>query len=464
MAKALRRTLIAATAAALPVGAIIGVNMMSANAASNFPAHYAAPYLQISSADVGDMTSDRNATGLKYYTLAFLTPKSGCTPMWEDNNEPLNTFVSQVNTLKAAGGDVIISFGGASGGELAQTCTSVSSLTAAYKNVVTTYGITRLDFDIEGDPLDDTASISRRNQALAALQASMPSVEVDYTVPVDPNGIESNVINLLKDAKNKGVKVSLVNIMTMDFGDGENALNDAESAANGLHTQLGSIYTGLSSAQLWNLEGLTVIAGKNDDNENFTQANASTLETFAASKGVQELSFWEVHDYDRATGYKYSAIFNKITGGTSASPTPTTASPSPTPTGGGGTGNTYVGGGSSKCLDDPNGSTTDGTQIEIWTCHNPASANQTFVATGGTLRVEGKCLTAAGSGTGNNTAIDISTCTGNANQQFAYQSNGTILGSQSGKCLTVQGAATTNGALIILYTCNGKTNQAWTRK
>jgi hypothetical protein len=253
--------------------------------------------------------------------------------MWEDNNEPMNTFVSQVNTLKAAGGDVIISFGGASGGELAQTCTSVTSLTAAYKNVVTTYGITRLDFDIEGDPLDDTASISRRNQALAALQASMPSVEVDYTVPVDPNGIESNVISLLNDAKSKGVKVSLVNIMTMDFGDGENALNDAESAANGLHSQLGSIYPGLSSAQLWNLEGLTVIAGKNDDNENFTQANAVTLETFAASKGVQELSFWEVHDYDRATGYKYSATFNKITGGTTTSPSPT---PSTSPSGGGG--------------------------------------------------------------------------------------------------------------------------------
>ncbi len=58
--------------------------------------------------------------------------------------------------------------------------------------------------------------------------------------------------------------------------------------------------------------GLTPIAGHNDDNENFTQSNASTLESFAASHGVQELSFWEVDGYDKGTGYAYSKIFNKI--------------------------------------------------------------------------------------------------------------------------------------------------------
>ena len=48
---------------------------------------------------------------------------------------------------------------------------------------------------------------------------------------MDPTGLESERQRLLKDAKSKGVKVNLVNIMTMDFGDGQNALDDAESAA-----------------------------------------------------------------------------------------------------------------------------------------------------------------------------------------------------------------------------------------
>jgi chitinase len=64
---------------------------------------------------------------------------------------------------------------------------------------------------------------------------------------------------------------------------------------------------------MWAKPGLTPIAGHNDDDENFTRSNASTLEGFAASKGVQELSFWEVDGYGKGTGYAYSKIFTKIT-------------------------------------------------------------------------------------------------------------------------------------------------------
>ncbi|MFJ2885314.1 CBM35 domain-containing protein [Streptomyces sp. NPDC087305] len=310
----------------------VGINATasaSPQAANAFPAHYAAPYLELSSGTAGDMAADMRATGLKNYTLAFLIPKSGCTPQWEAGNSALGAFTSQVDTLKAAGGNVIISFGGAEGGELAQTCTSVSALTAAYASVVNTYGITRLDFDIEGDTLGDTAANTRRNQALAALQAQNPAVEVDYTLAVDPSGLESDTLNLLKDAKSKGVKVNLVNIMTMDFGDGENALNDSLSAAKATAAQLATLY-GISTAQAYGRIGLTPIAGQNDDDENFTQANATTLESFAATNGVQELSFWEVDGYDKGTGYAYSRIFDKITGGSTppSSPPPTSPPPS----------------------------------------------------------------------------------------------------------------------------------------
>lgn len=317
MPRSLRRTLIYGAAALLPVAAV-GV-AATANAApaphagASFPAHYSAPYLQISSSDAGDMAKDMAASGDKFYTLAFLTPKSGCTPEWEDGGDSVGAFSSQITALQNAGGNVIISFGGASGGELAEKCTSVSSLEAAYAKVVSTYHVTRLDFDIEGNDLNNKTANSRRNQALAALQKANPSVQVDYTLPVDPTGLESNATTLLKDAKSKGVAVKVVNIMTMDFGDGENALNDAESAANATVPQLKSIF-GVSSSASWGMLGLTPIAGHNDDNENFTQSNAKTLESFAASHGVAELAFWEVDGYDKGTGYAYSKIFNKITG------------------------------------------------------------------------------------------------------------------------------------------------------
>jgi hypothetical protein len=80
---------------------------------------------------------------------------------------------------------------------------------------------------------------------------------------------------------------------------------------------LASLY-GITTAQAFNRMGLTPIAGQNDDNEFFSQSNAQTLETFAASKGVQELSFWEVDGYDKPLNYAYSKIFQKITSSTAA--------------------------------------------------------------------------------------------------------------------------------------------------
>jgi chitinase len=310
----LRKSVLASAIALLPAALLIGtagISSASPAAPSAFPAQFAAPYLQISSSDAGDLAADMKASGDKYYTLAFLTSNGGCNLQWEDGGDSVGAFKSQISSLEAAGGNVAASFGGAGSTELAESCTSVSSLAAAYEKVVTTYGIYRLDFDIEGNTINNTTATVRRDQALAKVQAWNNSVQIDYTLPVDPTGLESNATNLLKDAKSKGVKVSIVNIMTMDFGNGQNALKDAESAANATHGQLQSIY-GNSSAAAWAALGLTPIAGKNDDNENFTQGNASTLESFAASKGVGELSFWEVDQYDKPLGYAYSKIFTKI--------------------------------------------------------------------------------------------------------------------------------------------------------
>src|ERR1700691_5740022 len=350
-----------ALAAATALGAsglALATASPAAAAGAAFPAHFAAPYLQIDSSDAGDMAADEAATGLKDYTLAFLIPQSGCTPEWEDDGSGVGAFASQISAIQASGGNVIISFGGESGGELAQTCTNVSQLTAAYQNVVNTYGVTRLDFDIEGSTLSDTAATSLRDQALAALQAEDPAVQVDFTLAVDPNGLPTgsgSEYALLQDAQAKGVKVSVVNIMTMDFGAGTNDLADAESAAQGTASQLSGLY-GISTSAAYGMMGLTPIAGTNDDGTYFSTSNASSLESFAASNGVAELSFWEVDGYDKPTGYQYSSIFNQITGSSGGG-------------GGGGTTTGQITGYQGLCLDDRSASTANFNPIQVYTCN-----------------------------------------------------------------------------------------------
>jgi chitinase len=414
--------------------------------AASWPAHFAAPYLQIADGDAGDMAADMAATGLKFYTLAFLTPRSGCTPEWEDGGDSVGAFSSEISSLQSQGGNVIISFGGADGGELAQTCTSVSSLTAAYANVVNTYGVNRLDFDIEGSTLADSASNTRRDQALAALQAEDPSVQVDYTLAVAPNGLPSEEMGLLQDARNQGVKVSTVNIMTMDFGDGQNALNDAIAAAEATSGQLANLY-GISTSQAYGMMGLTPIAGQNDDNEDFTQANASTLESFAASNGVEELSFWEVDGYDKPVGYAYSAIFNQITTGSGGTPPSGATGP--------------IVGYDGLCLDDQAASTANFNPIQVYTC-NGTNAQQWTVEPNNTLQVLGKCLDVDAAGTTNGTTVDLYDCNGTGAQTWQPQADGALLNPESGKCLDDTNWSTTPGTQVQIWSCTGAANQQWT--
>ena len=121
--------------------------------------------------------------------------------------------------------------------------------------------------------------------------------------------------------------------------------------------------------------------------------------------------------------------------------------------------------GAGKCLDDPNSTTTLGTQQQIYSCNGQANQTWTHNSTNElTITIAGStlCLDANAKGTTNGTKAILYTCNGQTNQQWTLNSNGTITGVQSGLCLDVTGASTANGALVQLWTCNGQTNQQWT--
>jgi non-reducing end alpha-L-arabinofuranosidase len=117
--------------------------------------------------------------------------------------------------------------------------------------------------------------------------------------------------------------------------------------------------------------------------------------------------------------------------------------------------------GAGQCLDVPGGSTTEGTQLDIWDCNG--GTNQLWTHTSNQLTVYGgaDCLDAYKNGTTAGTAVDIWPCNGGTNQEWTVNSNGTITGVQSGLCLDVTGASTKEGALLEIWTCNGQSNQQW---
>jgi pimeloyl-ACP methyl ester carboxylesterase len=117
--------------------------------------------------------------------------------------------------------------------------------------------------------------------------------------------------------------------------------------------------------------------------------------------------------------------------------------------------------GAGKCLDVPNASQANDTQLTIWDCNGGSNQRWTYTS-GKQLMVYGnKCLDAAGHGRTNGTRVIIWDCGGGANQQWNVNPNGTITGVESGLCLDVTGGSTASGALVQLWTCSGVSHQQW---
>jgi hypothetical protein len=270
-----------------------------------------APYVDTSLYPAFDLLGNLTATGVKNYNLAFITDGGGCTPKWGGVTDLGSDGVaSQIGALRAKGGDVRVSFGGASGSELATTCGSAGALATAYGKVVDAYGLTKVDFDVEGGALPNTAANTIRAQAIAKLQQQHPGLDVSYTLPVMPEGLTQDGVNLLSNAKSNGVKISTVNIMAMDYGPAYNGDMGtyAEQAATATQAQVKSVL-GLSESASWKAVAITPMIGVNDvSSEIFNVGDATQLADFAKAKGLGGLSMWSAtRDKQCAGGAKPSA-------------------------------------------------------------------------------------------------------------------------------------------------------------
>jgi hypothetical protein len=433
-----------------------------------------APYFETYNGDNPVTLSQES--GAKDLTFAFIQTASAgsCTAYWDgDTSEPLTSanFGSDISAMQAAGGNVIPSFGGESaddnGTDIADSCTSVNSIAQVYENVISTYNVPRIDLDIEGNSLTNTAGIARRNEAVAQTEswaaANGRSIQFSYTMPSTPTGMDAQEESIISNAISAGATVSVVNLMTFDYfiGTTQEMATDTETAGADLHSQLQSLYPSDSSTQLWSMIGVTEMPGIDDfgPGETFTQADATTVLNWAKSNGVSTLSFWALQrdnggcagtaGSDSCSGISqpawfFSDTFEPFAGGTSS---------------GGATG--PITGYEGLCLDDRSASTANFNPIQVFTC-NGTSAQQWTPGSTNTVQVLGKCLDVDAAGTANGTTVDLYACNGTGAQTWIPQSNGSLVNPSSGKCLDDTGFGG-SGTQVQIWTCTGGTNQKWTQ-
>jgi hypothetical protein len=287
-----------------------------------------APYIDVSMAPNTELQTVMKQSGVSTFTLAFVVAQSAtnpttnvttyaCNAAWGGIGAitsdgipawaPTTTIQQQIKNVRAAGGNVIISFGGQDatlpyGEDLAtacmatstQTATQVKNLQAAYQAVINRYGATSLDFDIEGTNVTNHTAFRVRDRAILALKAATPGLKISYTLPVTPTGLDSDGVAVLTTARSDGLSPDVINVMAQNYGNAQTAsqmLSDAEYAASDTGTQIGQ--AGLSSTV-----GITPMIGVNNSaGETFTLNDAKAFVGSEAGNTawVTRLSFWSLN-------------------------------------------------------------------------------------------------------------------------------------------------------------------------
>jgi chitinase len=283
----------------------LGVLSASAPASAAQPVELAAPYEYLGWGDPQPPASVISATGIDDVTLAFMLSHGKCNPEW-DGERPLLGGPDQaaIEAVRAAGGDVSVSFGGWSGKKLGSSCKTPAALAGAYQKVIDAYSLRAIDVDIEHGEFTSKKTRLRVIEALASVQRANPGLEISITFGTAQNGPERDGQSLIADAAAIGFQPSVWTIMPFDFGAPVADMGAVSiAAAEGLEREVAARY-GLTAAVAYAHVGISSMNGHTDESdETVSAANFATMLAFAQERHLGRLTFWALNR-DRACSGK----------------------------------------------------------------------------------------------------------------------------------------------------------------
>lgn len=319
----------------------------------------AAPYVMPLANNPPDLVSVMSASGVKAFTLAFIVANGGCTPAWETDNGMDNVSTDTqmgpiINAIRAAGGDVVVSFGGYNGNKLGQTCGTPQATAAAVQAIINKYSLHALDFDLEEPEYENATAINNELGAAQILQANNPGLYESITIPGTTSGTGYFGQQLLNNAKALGYTPN--NYSIMPFDGGFSGANSQINALQSFHTILMNTF-GWDSATAYAREGISSMNGRTDSAEYFYLSDFQTVLNFVESNHLARYTFWSVNRDRQCTppdnngtlsgtcssvaqnSWDFTRVIVQFAGATPpppVTPTPGSGSPTPTPTSGGG--------------------------------------------------------------------------------------------------------------------------------
>ncbi|MEW2290291.1 ricin-type beta-trefoil lectin domain protein [Streptomyces sp. NPDC047841] len=114
---------------------------------------------------------------------------------------------------------------------------------------------------------------------------------------------------------------------------------------------------------------------------------------------------------------------------------------------------------SQRCIAVVGGKAVPGAGLMIWDCSESTAQHWTF--TGGTMRALGMCVQLANGSTADGTDLELAPCDGSPAQRFTLNFRHDLVSTLADKCTDVRDNATDNGTRLQLWSCSGSPNQKW---
>ncbi|GAB2647290.1 chitinase [Saccharopolyspora gloriosae] len=250
-----------------------------------------------------DITEAIEASGQKDYIFAFvLAPDAGsCTPTWDGKPgqevETDTAVKEKADAVRAAGGDLSVSFGGYNGIDLGAACPDSASLADAYQQVIDKYGLTHIDLDVEGDDLGDVPGETKRFEAIKSLKQNNPDLHVTLTLPTTTVGLNDAGKAEIQRAKDIGAEIDLYKVMDFDYGGpADDMANSAIGVAEAVHEQIRELHPELDDAAAYARTGVILMNGHTDQpSELFTQDTFRAVLDYAKQHRLGRLSYWSMN-------------------------------------------------------------------------------------------------------------------------------------------------------------------------
>ncbi|MFF3458315.1 chitinase [Streptomyces sp. NPDC002730] len=263
----------------------------------------AAPYEYLGWGSPQKPTDVMAATGVKWFTLAFILSDGGCNPKW-DGSRALKggSDESAIKSIRAAGGDIVVSVGGWSGAKLGEKCSSATALAGAYQKVIDAYKLKAFDIDIENTEFGNATVRQRVVDALKIVEQKNPGIVTYITMGTTPSGPDATGKDLIKRGAKAGLAADAWVIMPFDFGGHSGSMGQASvSALEGLKGAVKSAYAYSDSVAYQHI-GVSSMNGKTDEaGETVTQGDFKTILAYAQQHHIARYAFWSVNR-DRSCG------------------------------------------------------------------------------------------------------------------------------------------------------------------